>query len=209
MTVAAAFFATALPYALQAHVATSVDTSVILAQWANETAYGGPDWSPNNNPGNVGSYDGQPVATFPTLEIGVDAYIHTMMLDYYVGVRQAVGWMSQAQALGRSPWASSHYTSGGRPPGSELVAIIIDNDLVQYDTTPKGPAMQLTEAQTFVRACYLLCLIREPDAGGFAMWSNNLVNGTMSTNDVLAGIADSPEGAGVLAAKRRVLGLVP
>ena len=73
---AAAFFVAALPFAQQAHAQTGLATSVVLAQWADETAYGGYDWSVAHNPGNVGSYDGEPVATFPTLQAGVDAYIY-------------------------------------------------------------------------------------------------------------------------------------
>lgn len=129
------FFAEALPWAQQAHPQTNVLVSVILAQWADETGYGGPDWSPNNNPGNVGSYDNQPVATFPTLQDGVNAYIHTMNLPYYTAVRDATTWQSQATELGKSPWASGHY---GNPPGSDLIAIIDNHDLTKYDGPPPG-----------------------------------------------------------------------
>lgn len=132
----AQFFATALPYARWAHAQTGVDVSVILAQWADETDYGGPDWSPNNNPGNVGSFDGRPVAVFPTLEAGLLAYVATMNSPDYAPVRAASGWLLQADALGRSPWASGHY---GSPPGATLVGIIHDNELWQYDPAPAAP----------------------------------------------------------------------
>lgn len=136
-----AFFAEALPWAQKAHALCYVLVSVILAQWADETGYGGPDWSPNNNPGNVGSYDGKPVATFPTLQAGVDAYVQTMNLDYYTAVREATTADAQATALGESPWASGHY---GKPPGSDLIAIIDNYDLTQYDGPPSG----LVEGET-------------------------------------------------------------
>lgn len=129
------FFAEALPWAQQAHPPTSVFVSVILAQWADETGFGGPDWSPNNNPGNVGSYDNQPVATFPTLQAGVDAYIQTMNLPYYTAVRESKTWATQAHALGLSPWASGHY---GAPPGADLISIINTYDLTKYDGPPPG-----------------------------------------------------------------------
>lgn len=130
------FFAVALPYAHQAHAQTGVLVSVILAQWADETGYGGPDWSPNNNPGNVGSYDGQPVAKFPSLQAGVNAYIQTMRLDYYAAVRAATTATAQATALGQSPWASGHY---GNPPGADLIAILNTYNLTQYDALPPIP----------------------------------------------------------------------
>lgn len=137
----AQFWPIALPYAQQANQATGVCVSVILAQWGDETGYGGPDWSPNNNPGNVGSYDGQPVNSFPTLQAGVNAYISTMLLSYYIGVRTAVGWRNQSQQLGLSPWASGHYNDGGGP-GSALIDIITQNNLTQYDGGPPVPTLQ-------------------------------------------------------------------
>lgn len=131
------FWDEALPYAQQAHSQTGVLTSVILAQWANETAYGGPDWSVFHNPGNVGDPVAGGQMVYPTLQAGVDAYISTMLLSYYDAVRAATTWQAQASALGRSPWAASHY---GSPPGEDLVQIIIANDLTQYDgPTPPAP----------------------------------------------------------------------
>ena len=51
----AAFYAEALPWAQQVHSEMpEMFVSVVLAQWASETAYGGPDWSVYHNPGNVG-----------------------------------------------------------------------------------------------------------------------------------------------------------
>lgn len=129
------FFAAALPWANKAAAHTGVLVSVVLAQWADETGYGGPDWFPNNNPGNVGSFDGQPVATFPSLQAGVAAYIQTMNQDIYNGVREAAPWgpLAQARALGQSPWASGHY---GSPAGQDLISIIDKYDLTIYDAPP-------------------------------------------------------------------------
>jgi hypothetical protein len=136
---AAAFFVAALPFAQQAHAQTGLATSVVLAQWADETAYGGYDWSVAHNPGNVGSYDGEPVATFPTLQAGVDAYIWNINTPLYTAVRVAGNWQSQCVALGRSPWASSHYNASGNGPGSDLIRIVDDYNLTQYDAAPVTP----------------------------------------------------------------------
>ena len=125
------FFLEALPLARRASAATGVLTSVILAQWADETAYGtSNDWTVKHNPGNVSP--GGVVATYPSLDAGVNAYILTMNGGLYQAVKQAFGWQAQCIALGRSPWASGHYDDGSGP-GSALIAIITANQLWQYD----------------------------------------------------------------------------
>lgn len=130
------FFATALPWARIASRLTGVNVSVVLAQWADETGYGGPDWSPDNNPGNVGNTEHGGQVTYPTLAAGVTAYVRTMLLPYYVDVR---GWGptpaevdASAVNLGKSPWAAGHYDNG-HGPGSALLAIMGQFDLYQYD----------------------------------------------------------------------------
>jgi flagellum-specific peptidoglycan hydrolase FlgJ len=134
------FWAEALPYAKQAHAATGVLTSVILAQWADETGFGGPDWQPpRNNPGNVGNTEEAGQMDYPTLADGVAGYIDTMNLPDYARVRAAQGWEAQALALGQSPWAAGRY---GNPPGSDLIAIIQADDLTQYDAPPQPPTEQ-------------------------------------------------------------------
>lgn len=143
MTSPAAFIAEALAYARQAHAETGVLTSVILAQWAAETAWGGEDWSPNNNPGNVGSFDGQPVATFPTLAEGVAAYIQLMNEAPQFGptIRKQTTYEGQCFALGNAHpvWALAGYRLDGGAPGSMLVSIIQSNDLTQYDAPTPAP----------------------------------------------------------------------
>lgn len=136
------FFSAALPWARVASRLTAVNVSVVLAQWADETGYGGPDWSPRNNPGNVGDTEAGGQVVYPTLAAGVEAYVRTMLLPYYVDVR---GWgptPAEADAsavnLGKSPWAAGHYNNGGGP-GSALLAIMGGYDLYQYDV-PATPA---------------------------------------------------------------------
>jgi hypothetical protein len=128
------FFTSALPYATLALSRTNVLTSVILAQWADETGY---NWPPRyNNPGNVGdpSYGGQ--TGYPTIEIGVEAYIQTLLLPYYIHVRTGTTDLQQCVALGQSPWAASHYNDGSGP-GTVLVAIINENNLTRFDQPPE------------------------------------------------------------------------
>jgi hypothetical protein len=131
------FFTAALSFAQQAHNATGVEVSVILAQWADENGY---DWPPpGNNPGNVGNTQHGGQVTYVSIADGVAAYIYTMKLAYYKAVRAPVGWQDQALALGASPWAAGHY---GNPPGSGLVDIIETYELMRYDnggTTPGPP----------------------------------------------------------------------
>src|SRR6185437_8443399 len=140
----ATFWPEVLPYAEQAHAGTGVLISVLMAQAAIETGYGGFDWSVAHNPGNVGSFDGNPVNTFPTLEAGTEAWIQTLNLGYYRFVRSAVGYVNQSIALGQSPWASAHYRLPGGSDGSELIYVVQHYDLTQYDgaqpTPPPGPA---------------------------------------------------------------------
>ena len=133
-----AFIATALPYAQEASAATHVLVSVVLAQWIIETGWGGYDWTVAHNPGNVGSFDGQPINVFPDLPTGVRAYIQCMDQGYYAAVRSGVGYLVQCVALGHSPWASGHYLLNGLPGGS-LINMIQAHNLTQYDGASPQP----------------------------------------------------------------------
>jgi len=143
------FWPEALPWARIAHAETGVLTSVILSQWAIETGYGGADWQPPfNNPGNVGSFDGQPVNRFPSLTQGVAAYVQTIKLGYYNAVRAATTWDAQCVALGNSPWASAHYRLPGGSNGSELIYVVEHYNLTQYDGAAPQPQPQPTPQPT-------------------------------------------------------------
>lgn len=134
------FWPEALPWAQQVHSRLPVMfVSVVLAQWASETGYGGWDWSVAHNPGNVGSFDGQPVNTFPNLQTGVNAYIQTLQNGYYAAVLHTTNWAAQCYALGNSPWASGHYEAAGGPPGEDLIKIVQANNLTQYDGAAPPP----------------------------------------------------------------------
>ena len=148
------FWSDALPYAQQVHSATGVLTSVLLSQAADEQAY---RWPPNgNNIANVGSFDGQPINVFPSIEAGTLAWAQTMNMPDYAAVRAAIGWRLQAIELGYSPWATSHYNNGGGP-GSVLVEIIQENDLTQYDSTSEGPVLSAP----------IISVIAPPQGGGY------------------------------------------
>jgi hypothetical protein len=128
------FFEAALPYADRAHASTGVLVSVILSQWANENGYRWPP--PGNNPGNVGNTEHGGMVNYATIDEGVAAYIHTMLLGYYSAVRAAKGPTAQARALGASPWAAGHY---GSPPGTNLIAVINAYNLTRFDGAQPPP----------------------------------------------------------------------
>ena len=135
------FWPIALPYAQEAAPITNVSISVILAQWAIETAYGGYDWTTEHNPGNVGSFDGQPLNNMPNLADGVQAYEQCMLQAYYNAVREGPNnWYNESLALGQSPWASAHYALPGSYPGSALIWVINNYNLTQYDVGGPTPA---------------------------------------------------------------------
>lgn len=144
------FFDDALPLAQRASAGTGVLVSVILAQWADETTYGtSNDWTVKHNPGNVSP--GGVVASYPTLDAGVNAWIVTMNDGTYNAVKRAQTWQAQCLALGQSPWAAGHYDDGNGP-GSALVAIVSSYQLYQYDN-------QKEEEMRFI--------IRIPNGGEF------------------------------------------
>lgn len=134
------FFTDYLKDAQNASAACDVLTSVILAQWADETRYGGSyAFVTENNYAGVSA--GGSVNGFPTKEAGLSAYISCLNQGIYDGVRQANGWHDQCVALGESPWAGAKYDANdynaGRPlsnPGVDLIGIVTANNLTQYDT---------------------------------------------------------------------------
>lgn len=139
------FFTQYLSDAQKASASTGVLPSVILAQWADETATGTSSaFVKGNNYAGI-SYAG--VSSFPTKAAGLNAYIATLNHSTYASVRAAQGSQNQAVALGASPWAGGHYdyadwVAAGKPadgawtpphPGVDLLSIIRSNNLTQYD----------------------------------------------------------------------------
>jgi len=129
-----------------ASAATGVLRSVILSQWADETAYGtSPAFTSGWNFAGVSS-DGS-VNSFPTEQAGLDAYIQVLNQSNYDGVRSERGDANQCIALGKSGWAASGYDmadyQAGLPlanPGVDLFRIINDNNLTRFDPAGSGDA---------------------------------------------------------------------
>lgn len=185
------FFTEYLSDAQTAHVATGVLTSVILAQWADETGYGGSKaFVSGNNFAGVSAGGG--VNTFATKAKGLDAYINALNQSIYNPVRQAVGWRAQAVALGVSPWAGARYNAkaynagarctfsnqGSTCPtllanaGIDLINIIQSNNLTQFDSAstnnPSSGSTAVTPGTSIV-----------PPAFGF---TSNIANGDITIN---------------------------
>ena len=145
------FFSDYLATAKKASAQTGVLVSVILAQWGDETGYGGSvAFVQGHNFAGV-TIPGSPMITGVTAyqnnAAGLASYIQTMNLSTYSTVRSARGWNSQCVALGESRWSTAHYDAkdylAGRPigsPGIDLITIIETNNLTQYDTGSSGPA---------------------------------------------------------------------
>lgn len=129
-----AFFTEFLATAKKASSETGVLTSVILAQWADETGYGESLSWHTASWNFAGISPGGVVASYQNRTFGLTAYIQNLSASTYKSVRQAKGWQTQAIALGESPWAGGHYDATGGGPGSDLIKIIEEFNLVQYDT---------------------------------------------------------------------------
>jgi hypothetical protein len=131
MTVAS-FVADVLPDARIASTRTGVPVSVVLAQWGIETGWGTSSaWLRGHNYAGVSGAAG--VNAYPDRATGLASYISTMNLGFYSSVRSAGTDSAAAAALGRSPWAASHYATAGGAPGSLLAAVMATNNLGQFD----------------------------------------------------------------------------
>ncbi len=119
--------------------------SVILAQWGVEQGWRTPGYT-GYNFGNVSAYPGFPsiggtgqpgspgaFAYGQTAEQGVDEYVTFTQMALYQSVAAAypAGALSQAQALGQSPWDAGHYDNGY--PGKKLVDAITTYQLTRFD----------------------------------------------------------------------------
>lgn len=147
----ASFFANFVGDAKTAALQTGILTSVILAQWADETGYGATlsDSGSRWNFAGISESSGT-LKIYATEAVGVAAYVTTINSHLYDKVRAAVGPQAQCIALGQSPWAGGHYDANdfnaGRPitqPGIDLVNIINSFNLTKYDP-PGGVIAGLT-----------------------------------------------------------------
>jgi cell wall-associated NlpC family hydrolase len=136
------FFTDYLADAKKASAATGVLTSVILAQWADETGSGGSSaFVSGNNYAGV-SFDG--LSSFASKTDGLNAYIGVLNHSEYDPVRSASGWRNQCVELGASPWAAGHYNANAYNAGErgaallanagiDLISIVNGNNLTQFD----------------------------------------------------------------------------
>ena len=144
----AAFIATMLPYAQQAHRDLGWPVSVVLAQMGVEHGWSFPDfdgWNlanskafPDPNGDGGVCYRQSTVRGFcyaRTPQIGLAIYEHVAHLTYYGAIGPAArsgGAVAAARALGQSPWDEGHYALNG-VPGGKLLAAMNAYNLYQYD----------------------------------------------------------------------------
>lgn len=145
-----AFIDSVLGYARQAASELNIPTSVVLAQWADETGWGTSTLFREsfNFAGVYGDADGQThrvgarvlpsgFLAYPDHEAGVRGYVMRWQDPVYTNTRNA--WHADnrpipvAKAVEASPWASGHYNF------RDLEVIIEDHNLFAYDDPNTGP----------------------------------------------------------------------
>jgi hypothetical protein len=133
----AEFAATYNPTAHAVGRGTGIDNVVLLAQWANETAWG--TVVVGNNLGNI-RCSPTTFCRYATLDDFVTACIATFHNGYYNSVLAATTAEAQLAALVASPWDSGHYGGTLHPFYDPLEA---------YEMTP-------AESNTLMQVYYLL-----------------------------------------------------
>src|SRR6266850_6934651 len=117
---------------------TGIDNVVLLAQWANETAWG--TVVVGNNLGNI-RCSPTSFCRYASLSEFAAACIDTFHNGYYNAVLAATTAEAQLAALVASPWSSSHY-------GGSLQSFYVP--LEAYEMTPEQDAA-LTEVLNGLR----------------------------------------------------------
>src|SRR6267143_4271348 len=136
---------------------TGIDSAVLLAQWANETAWGTVVFG--NNLGNI-RCSPTSFCRYATLDDFAAACIATFHNGFYNAVLAATTAEAQLAALVASSWSSNHYGGTLRPFYDPLEA---------YEMTPAQDAA-LTEALAGVRDLNgaLFYPTTDPTYGNFA-----------------------------------------
>jgi hypothetical protein len=132
------FHDTYRPTADTVSLGTGIDPLVLLAQWANETAWG--TVVVGNNLGNI-RCSPTTFCQYVTLGDFALACIATWHNGYYAAVLAAVGPAAQLAAICASPWSSGHY-------GGSLQSFYAP--LEAFDMTP--------EQDTLLRKVYNLLM---------------------------------------------------
>lgn len=136
-----AFFEKMLPAAQTASKDLNIPVSVILAQWAIESAYGTSDLAQRS-----GNYAGITHVTSSidygatgryadykgNIDMFVQDYTRVLNLSRYKAVRDAVSVEDTIKALSNSSYAASGYNGG-----KSLLDVIKQYDLQKYDTGTK------------------------------------------------------------------------
>jgi len=112
------------PYADVVSRGTGIDPGVLLAQWANETAWG--SVVVGNNLGNI-RCSPTTFCQYATLEDFSLACIATWQNGYYAAVLAAVGVEAQLAAVCASPWSGGHYGGNLHPFYDPLEVYIVAN----------------------------------------------------------------------------------
>src|SRR5712671_1118571 len=133
----AQFAATYNPTAQLVGQGTGIDNVVLLAQWANETAWG--TVVVGNNLGNI-RCSPTTFCRYATLDDFANACIATFHNGFYNAVLSATTAEDQLAALVASPWSSNHYGGTLHPFYDPLEA---------YEMTP-------AESATLSQVYYLL-----------------------------------------------------
>jgi hypothetical protein len=100
------FAATYRPTAKTVSQGTGIDDVVLLAQWANETAWGTQVFG--NNLGNI-RCSPTTFCRYATLDDFAQGCIATFHNGFYNGVLSATTAEAQLAAIVASPWSSAHY----------------------------------------------------------------------------------------------------
>jgi flagellum-specific peptidoglycan hydrolase FlgJ len=155
------FYTENYKYAKTASEAIDIPVSVILAQWANESARGTSELYKNSfNMGGIkkvgtsiasGSYTmgSNTYAKYSSKDQFVQDYIRVMKLGYYDEVRKAGTVEGTLKALGESKYAGSGYAGKGQPKGTWLLDLINAEGLRKYDSgVHVGSSSNTNEVET-------------------------------------------------------------
>lgn len=130
------FVAAYLPTAQRVSAGTGIDSFVLLAQWANETAWGAV--IRGNNLGNI-RCSPTSFCQYATLDDFADAAVRTFHNGYYPNVLAATTVAAQLAAIVASPWSSGHYGGSLQSFYEPLEALDLTPDQAQElkDTNDK------------------------------------------------------------------------
>lgn len=187
------------PWAKYASAQTGWTPQLILAQWANETAWGTSyAYTHNHNLAGIGITTPHAMGeTAKTLKGGVDAYINFIHSNsFYSGIAGAGNGLTnarktqaQAQALAASPWSAGHYDNGAGLPLSLVTASIANvHGVAAGNPASGGPAPSATPTvatQTQDGLTQIRTLLQKAGLTSLVPWATNQVT-TLASNGMSA-----------------------